>query len=85
LVPVRNTDRDWRVSAAAEKITISLPRQRFTVEQRFSGAAEKLVVSLPRQSFRVLYYSFKSAMHTSFKKPQTSSCIYRRRHEIQYK
>jgi hypothetical protein len=24
-------------------------------------------------------------MHTSFKKPQTSSCIYRHRHEIQYK
>jgi hypothetical protein len=28
------------VSAAAEKMAISLPRQRFSVEQRFSATAE---------------------------------------------
>jgi hypothetical protein len=84
LVPVCETSWDWRVSAAVEKMDVSLPRQRFRVEQRFSAAAETLAVSLSRQSFRVLYYSFNSAMHTSFKKPQTSSCIYRHRHEIKY-
>jgi hypothetical protein len=40
LVPVRETNQDWRVSAAAEKMAVYLLRQRFRVEQRFSAAAE---------------------------------------------
>jgi hypothetical protein len=67
LGPPRGAARGLVVEALWSRVSATAEKWPFLCRGRGLGWSS---ISLPRQSFRVLYYSFKYAMHTSFKKPQ---------------